>query len=277
MTALVVAAGRAVESSRPDRLVDDPYAKAFVEASRAPFPFPPRPDKGESGRGLPWDSIATYVGVRARFFDEFVAGAFNDGATQVVILASGLDSRSCRLAWPAGAVVYELDAPEVLRFKDGVLGESGARHGCPRQTVGCDLRAPWSAELLAAGFDRDRPTAWLAEGLLPFLSDDASDRLFVDIQGLSAPGSQFAAEYGAGDSAALIHSPQFKERTAKFGLDLAAMLPESKSFDPVDWLTKHGWSVATDNVRDVAEKYLRPLPDQVSPIRADQLVTAVRR
>lgn len=42
LTALAAAAGRAVESTRPDRLVDDPFAAAFVAAARPPVPLPVR-------------------------------------------------------------------------------------------------------------------------------------------------------------------------------------------------------------------------------------------
>ena len=57
-----------------------------------------------------------------------------------------------------------------------------------------DLRDDWPAALTAAGFDRTQPTAWLAEGLLPYLPSDAQDRLFEMFTALSAPGSQVAIE-----------------------------------------------------------------------------------
>ncbi|KAA8954309.1 MAG: SAM-dependent methyltransferase, partial [Mycobacterium sp.] len=47
--------------------------------------------------------------------------------------------------------------------------------------------------LREAGFDPDRPTAWIAEGLLAFLPPDAQDRLLDNITGLSADGSRRAA------------------------------------------------------------------------------------
>ena len=41
-TAVAVAAGRALESSRPDALVRDPWAAALVERAGVQFAFPER-------------------------------------------------------------------------------------------------------------------------------------------------------------------------------------------------------------------------------------------
>jgi len=49
--------------------------------------------------------------------------------------------------------------------------------------------------LRAGGFNVGQPTAWSAEGLLPYLPPDAQDRLFDNITALSAPGSQLATEH----------------------------------------------------------------------------------
>ena len=58
-----------------------------------------------------------------KFYDEFFVDATKGGINQVVILASGLDCRGYRLAWPAGTVVYEVDQPQVIEFKTRTLAE----------------------------------------------------------------------------------------------------------------------------------------------------------
>ena len=108
----------------------------------------------------------------------------------MVILASGLDSRGYRLAWPAGTVVYEMDQPPVIEFKTRVLAEHGAEPTAERRTVAVDLRHDWPAALKSAGFDPSQPTAFSAEGLLAYLPGDDQDRLLDDITALSAPGSR---------------------------------------------------------------------------------------
>jgi methyltransferase (TIGR00027 family) len=138
------------------------------------------------------------MAVRAKFFDDYFISATGTGIRQAVILASGLDARAYRLPWPAGTTVFEIDQPEVIAFKTGVLDDLGAEPTAHRHTVGIDLREDWPAALTAAGFDPAAPTAWVAEGLLVYLPPEAQDRLFDTITSLSAPGSAVATEYVPG-------------------------------------------------------------------------------
>ncbi|GAA3439943.1 SAM-dependent methyltransferase [Kutzneria kofuensis] len=172
ITALAVAAARAIESHRANPLVSDPYAELFVAAARPQPPMPTRPADAPD----PWQDMGDYLGVRSRFFDEYFAA----GATrQAVLLAAGLDVRGYRLDWPAGTVVYELDVPKVLQFKQNVLADNGVASRTEVRNVDVDLRDDWPTALQRAGFDRTAPTSWLAEGLLPFLPNDAVERLFT--------------------------------------------------------------------------------------------------
>ena len=165
-TALWVASMRATEAARPDRLHSDPLAAAFVAASGAePIGAPP--------------GAAEFLAIRTRFYDDFLDDAF---VPQVVLLAAGLDSRAFRLSWPSGASVFELDLPELMSFKETVVADSGVVAACSRVVVPIDLRTDWASALLAAGFDTSVPTAWVAEGLLQYLSAEENDRLLDDDQ-----------------------------------------------------------------------------------------------
>ena len=269
LTALAVAAGRSVESNRPDRLMEDPYATAFLDAAGAAVPLPRRPEEAVA----PWDGLAAYVGVRSRFFDEYFAAAADAEVTQVVLLAAGLDTRSYRLNWQARTVVYELDAPRVLSFKRDVLADRGARQRCDRRAVESDLRENWTAALLAAGFDAARPTAWLAEGLLPFLSDEATAQLFDAIHRLSAPGSRLAAEHVPGDLRALLRNPVFDEMARSLGVHLNDLWPADKTYDPAEWLAGRGWAVDEEPAHVAGERYGRPFEGALTPMRASLFVT----
>jgi methyltransferase (TIGR00027 family) len=257
-----VAAGRALETHRHDGLVADPYAEAFVQAAGSPVPMPTRPDTDEDST-IPWASMSTYMGVRSRFFDEFFTGTSAAGVDQVVLLAAGLDARAFRLDWRPESTVYELDAPKVLQFKDRVLTEHGAQARCHRRTVPVDLREDWPAALRQAGFQKRRPTAWLAEGLLPFLPDDAKNSLFSRVDELSSAGSQIAVEHIGDDVAMLLREPMFQNMAKRFGFDLAELWPADQHYDPARWLANHGWAVSTARAVAVAQQYGRPLDEMI--------------
>jgi methyltransferase (TIGR00027 family) len=195
-TATMVAASRALASRAPDPLLDDRFAEPLVRA--VGHPFFTRMLNGE----IPLDDDAPLtlqqrceqIAVRTRFFDDFFLTATSAGIRQAVILASGLDARAYRLSWPAGTVVFEVDQPEVIAFKSATLAEIGAEPIAERRAVGIDLRDDWPLALRDNFFDTAAPTAWIAEGLLPYLPPEAQDRLLDHITALSALGSRLATE-----------------------------------------------------------------------------------
>lgn len=267
LTALGLAASRCVESGRPDRLIDDPWGAAFVGAVDSPVAFPTRwPAEGES----PTDQQALhlhgsrYIGVRSRFYDDFLGEAALKGVSQLVLLAAGLDTRAFRLDWPSGVTVYEIDQPNVIAFKDDVLRGEGAQANCRRVTIGADLREDWQGSLLAAGFDADAPSAWVAEGLLAYLPPDAEDGLLRSIHELSAPGSAIAADRIlavdrlGGDSAAL------SELSERSGVEMNSLIDTQARRDCADWLRAHDWTVRESNATEIAQLYGRDLSDPFS-------------
>ncbi len=177
-TGVLVAAIRAEETRRPDRLFDDPFAERLA---------------GESGQRMLAEAIATggdkstlQIVVRTRFWDEALLNAVPP-VRQVVIVAAGLDARAYRLPWPDGTTVFELDQPAVIAAKAAAL--AGAQPRCLRVAIGVDLTTDWTDTLRANGFDPDSPAAWLMEGLLQYLDEGAVHTLFERVDALSAPGS----------------------------------------------------------------------------------------
>ncbi|MCG3749908.1 SAM-dependent methyltransferase [Amycolatopsis sp. Poz14] len=239
-TAVGVAGLRALESGRPDRLFDDPYAGAFFHAGRAIF-------EGRERHHELGMVFAHQVAIRTRFFDDFVSGG-----TQTVLLAAGLDARAFRLDWPDGARVFEVDLPDVLAFKETVLSEKGARPRCQRTTVPVDLRDDWVAALKNNGFDPDQPTVWLAEGLLVYLSRDEAERMLTAVTELSAPGSRVSFEHRPdGDQDGLL------ERARQFGSEVTALWRGGLAGDAPKWLAEHGWRPETVTVAELSVQYGR--------------------
>jgi methyltransferase (TIGR00027 family) len=255
-TATMVAASRAVASQGPDALLDDPLADPLVRAVGSdPFvriidgeiDFEDDPLFNRKAR-------AQQITVRTRFFDDFFTGATNDGVRQAVILASGLDTRAYRLRWPAGTVVYEVDQPQVIAFKTDTLAGLGALPTTERRAIAIDLRNDWPAALRENGFDITQPTAWSAEGLLPYLPPEAQDRLFDNITALSAPGSRLATEHVPDPNAFSDERLQrISERWQRFGFNLNAadLFYLGERNVVVDYLTTHGWQVTAHPAKEL--------------------------
>jgi methyltransferase (TIGR00027 family) len=177
-TAYWTASVRAKESMREDRLFDDPWAAALA-----------------GKEGLAWieqrsaGSVISMV-LRTRYFDDFLQRiAVDNGIRQIVLMAAGLDTRAFRLSWPVKMRLFELDQAPVLEHKEQILRSVGAQPTCERQTIAADLTGPWEAALVEAGFDPKRPSGWLLEGFLFYLSTQDLTRLLDRATSLASPGS----------------------------------------------------------------------------------------
>ena len=277
ITALGTAGMRAMEGHHPEPLIRDPYGAAFVRAAAGQLPgaIPVTPAEAAADPDFPWPGLGHYVAVRSRFFDDFLAATAGAGLRQVVILAAGLDTRAFRLDWLPGTTVYEVDAPMVLAFKDSVLAGQGAVTRCERRTVTADLRADWPAALREAGFDPAAPTAWLAEGLFPYLPDEAADFLLGHVHKLSAPGSRFTADHMPGGTSA-IGGSLAREVESRASDELTTIWIADQRHDPASWLLIHGWTADVSRACWVAGAYGRPMTGlQPDNLRVMQFVTGV--
>lgn len=291
-TATMVAAARALATRAPDPLFDDPFAAPLVRA--VGLDFFTRLVDGEvevndiDGAGA--EFMAHLIAVRTRFFDDFFVTATGGGNSaeagaagvrQAVILASGLDSRSYRLPWADGTVVYEIDQPQVIEFKTSTMTALGAAPTAELRTVGVDLREDWPKALRDSGFDPSQPTAFSAEGLLIYLPPDAQDRLFDDITALSAAGSRLATEYHP-DAGATIGerskaiSQQFGDNGAN--VDISDLFYPGERHHVVDYLIERGWQVSARTRPEVYAAYGREFPDtdSLAPMRDSLAVIATR-
>ncbi|MGX9789060.1 class I SAM-dependent methyltransferase [Mycobacterium sp. MMS18-G62] len=263
-TAVMVAAARAAETDRPDPLIRDPYAKVLVAGAGTGAwefmlddAFVAKVADADAEAAAVFEHMGAYQAVRTHFFDAFFTDAVAAGIRQIVILASGLDSRAYRLQWPAGTTVYEIDQPQVLEYKSATLDEHGVAPTAVRREVPMDLRFDWPNALRQAGFDASAPTAWLAEGLLMYLPAEAQDRLFEHITALSAPGSRIAAEtmgVQADDRRAQMRE-RFERIAAQFGMESTLDVQELIYSDPdradvAVWLAEHGWASTATSSRE---------------------------
>jgi len=275
-TATMIAAGRAMATKDPRGLINDPFADALVRAVGLEFFV--RMIDGELDLSLipnaspaRKQAIVDGTALRTKYFDDYLLAAVRAGVRQVVILASGLDSRAYRLDWPSETVVYEIDQPQVIEFKTTTLADLGAQPTATRRTVPIDLRADWPAALQAAGLDPGAPTAWVAEGLLIYLPSAAQDRLFDNITALSAPGSAIATEYVPGikdfdvDRVREMSAPL---RELGIDIDMPSLIYAGERSHVIDYLRAKAWDVVDTSRTDlfIANGLEVPSPDNDDPL-----------
>jgi methyltransferase (TIGR00027 family) len=266
---------REVEHERP--LFVDPYAQFFLDEVTARggssvihsnlFPWLQENHPHILRRVL---AQAAFIGSRTKWLDDFFTASSGDVA-QAVILAAGLDTRAWRLSWNPGSAVYEIDQPEVLAFKDHTLHSHDAAPVTRYVAVGIDLRQDWPKALREAGFNPDQPTAWSAEGLMPYLPAAAQDLFFDRVHRLSANGSRIAVDAVT----AAFYRPENSARLKAFYDDLRGAviqggddMPdypglwyEEERTEVADWLQQHGWQVDAVDVHDAIASYQRTVPE----------------
>jgi methyltransferase (TIGR00027 family) len=268
-TALGVAMARAEETKTECPLFTDPYAQLFLDAAAERGWKQPPPYMIQRIR-----SIGGYAASRTKWFDEFFIAAGANGIQQSVILAAGLDARAWRLPWVDGSVVYEIDQPKVLAFKAETFRANDARPAARYVAVPIDLRQDWPKALRDAGFDPSEPTAWAAEGLLPYLPAEAQDLLFDRIHLHSARDSRIAVEsFGAGvfDSEYLAsRREQMRRLREEAGVSDDDGVPDTQDLwyiedrtDVAAWLTEHFWDVTSIGSTELMTRYGRSKPGEV--------------
>ncbi|MDD4868534.1 MAG: class I SAM-dependent methyltransferase [Mycobacterium sp.] len=279
-TATMVAAARAVAGNTEDPLICDPFAEPLVRAVGIDF-FTrwaggelDLADDDAARRVLQW--FVDLMAVRTRYFDEFLLTATAAGIRQAVILASGLDARSYRLAWPPGTTVFEIDQPQVIEFKTAALAQLNAQPTANLQMVPIDLRQDWPVALRRAGFEPGRPAAWIAEGLLPFLPPDAQDRLFDDITALSAVGARLATENFVPLTREALQPVLHRWGDDGFNIVPSELVYDGERNDVAPYLDDRGWqTVSTQLGQLLTDNGLAPRQDP-SPLADSRYYTSIR-
>jgi methyltransferase (TIGR00027 family) len=266
VTATMVASARAAASRRTNPIINDPFAEPLVRATGVDlFARLASGDLEFSDIGSGW--VADFFAVRGRFFDDFFPQATASGIRQTVVVGSGLDSRAYRLAWPADAVVFEIDQPEVLAFKNSTLSQLGATPAAELRTVGIDLRHDWPTALREAGFDVTTPTAWLLEGLMiGYLPGEAQDRMLDHITDLSAPGSQLAADHLPRDSMSIGSlmrdlAATWRQHGFDVDIDFAGLTYSHDRNDAERHLQSRGWTTSSRSLADLLSAAGEPAGD----------------
>lgn len=272
LTSRWMAAARARETAREDRLFDDPLAADL--AGPKGFVWLRTMDLAAAALGA---GPGIFSVVRTRFFDDFLRCVVHrTGVRQVVLLAAGMDTRAFRMDWPPGTRLYELDLPEVLESKEESLSRLRARETCERRTVGADLSGDsWPQALAEAGHVADESSVWLAEGIFLYLEEASVHRLLEAVGGLSTSDSRLGAD--------LINRDLFFSPAAGPLLEAFSWMGPSLRFGtntPEDLLAEHGWRARVSQPGEAEACYGRwpysAAPRSISGLPRSFLLTAHR-
>ena len=223
---------------------------------------------------------------------EYLAATATSGQApqQCVVLGAGMDSRAWRLRLPASLRWFEVDREDVLRAKETLLSDAGAEieilspmrrvesfntqltnkigridhhtsaveyplRTYSRDAVTADLGDPsWVKSLVDAGFDRSKPTVWLAEGLLMYLEPERVTGLLKELAGLSAPGSALL-------TVSVIESVIEDIKSKGTTSELMSTWTFGCPADPREWLAGLGWKAEVVATRASLAKALGLAPE----------------
>ena len=233
--ALVGAADRALEMDVERPLFVDPLARALAgkrgvalrnelrSTTWPPFAAGPAPEH----------SILT------RYYDDALQSAVGELAlTQVVLLGAGLDTRAFRLRWPKKLVFFEVDDGAVFDLKEPVLRRRRANPACDRRVVRAELASAWASKLVAAGFDRGRPAAFLIPMRLVCLDPAAVERVFHELSEVACAGSWLGVDLAGLDTIESVFMKPLRDKLAAVGHPTWRFGVR----DPERFLSERGWS-----------------------------------
>ncbi len=203
-TCLYVAAGRALGAREPDESIRNPDYLAerllgpderamvadqpVVQALEQDFA-----DVHQNPAAL--GSMAMMI-IRTRFIEERLEHAIRDGASQLVILGAGFDTRAYRLTELLQAArVFEVDQPSTQEYKKRRIRETGIQVPPNLAYVPVDFRQDKLGDILAAaGYDSARKTFFIWEGVTMYLPEAAVEETLRWVAA-QAPGSTIVFDF----------------------------------------------------------------------------------
>jgi methyltransferase (TIGR00027 family) len=184
----------------------------------------------------------TGMAERTKFIDDEVARAIGRGTEQIVIIGAGYDGRALRFGGGATRWI-EVDFPATQADKRRRLGALGI---IPTNVTyaGVDLmRDDLDAALAAAGHDAERPTLFICEGLLSYLTLEVSASMSRMLRSRAADGSVLTVNVGVNAAAG---ARQHALRHAVDAVVSAGGEPRRTRFHPGDvekLMVVTGWTV----------------------------------
>jgi len=227
-TSILTAAARAFGSREPDVSVRNPdwLADRLIGPAELalitdhPIGNAPDRDFQEAMRDPDVFGFVWLMLVRTRFIDELMVRAVRGGATQLVILGAGFDTRVHRFAeLLQDTTVIEIDYGATQEYKKcrvaAALGDATANVvyapiDFTRESLGEVLRR--------AGFQSGRKSCYICEGVSMYVPEAGMKETLRAIAAESAPGSTLLLEY-----------------LNRGGLELLTKYPTGMIRNAIDW------------------------------------------
>jgi methyltransferase (TIGR00027 family) len=256
-TARWAAVFRARETARADAIFRDPYAQRLAGKKGVDIA-----NTLPEGNSHAWAWVA-----RTYLFDQFITHGIEQGVDMVVNLAAGLDARPYRMALPSSFQWIEVDLPEILAYKEGILANE--KPTCALERVRTDLSNGNARRALFADLDRRaNKILVLTEGLLIYLGAEEVAALAKDL----AAGPHFQRWIMDLSSPGLLRMMQRTtgKKLSEVGASFKFAPPEGPAF-----FTPLGWeAVDVKGLLKTATRFKRPpfflrllgrLPEQKGP------------
>jgi len=232
---------RAEETKRPDAIFRDPFAQRLC---------------GQHGvdiaNTLPDGNKHAWAWVtRTYLFDHFITHELQQGTDLVLNLAAGLDARPYRMNLPASLQWIEIDLPEILSYKEGILANENPI--CALQRIRLNLADAHARRALFAELNsRAKRILILTEGLLIYLSGEEVAALARDL----ANGASFQRWILDIASPGLLKMMQ--KTMGKHLSQVGAPFKFAPAQGP-EFFTPHGWNaMEVKPVLQTAAQFQRP-------------------
>ena len=262
-TAEAVAFCRATDQRRapPDRVLDDPHARLFLSRlfRAALGTLEATGTLGKRTEKLLSPGLIAFVLARHRFIDDHLQRALADGATQVLLLGAGYDTRPWRFAEALkDRTVFEVDHPATAARKAEIV----ARHSFPavdRRLIAIDFeRESIHDRLVNAGFEVGARTFVVWEGVSMYLTREAVKATVKTVRTLVGPNSRLAMDFWY-----LVDSPSVVATAHRMSPHLLHLLGEPMTFgihpeDAPDFMRRLGMRVVDlADAGELERRYVR--------------------
>jgi len=204
-TSIMVAAARAFGSREPDQTVRNPDTLAdrligdeeLALIAGHPLSKGLKQDYDEASQNYAIAGLAWMMLIRTRFIDDALVRAVQNGATQVVLLGAGFDTRAHRFRnLLKNCRVIEVDTAHTQHHKRRRIASVLDDEPTNLTYLTIDFTTDDLGEALrAAGLRRDEKTFYIWEGVIMYLPEESIRKTLGILLAHSAPGSSVVLDY----------------------------------------------------------------------------------